>query len=224
VHVKLWAWMGRLMAQILPLHVLQLMGTPVCMRMPILRPPGPQSVAMTCILRARAVTHRHSTTGRACGAAGGRECGVRQHRREDDCALDAADPSGSIMSKYATKLMERLRQELSSRGALTENWLLQCLKANGWWLKAGDARDIMMQHSADTSDPADWPESGAILPAQHLCPVGGDATMPKMRGGGQQDSFSRLPDQAAHTQVVRLPVEHGCLLREGLAHSASSQR
>lgn len=76
---------------------------------------------------------------------------------EGDCALDAADPSGSMMSKYATKLMERLRQELSSMGASTDNWLLQRLKANGWWLKGADAHDIMMKHAAD-SDPACWPE------------------------------------------------------------------
>ena len=75
---------------------------------------------------------------------------------EDDGALDYCEADNSCMKVYARTILERLRKELSSSSA-TDNWLLRKLKAEGWWLRAQCAGDVMAQLDA-ASDPASWPE------------------------------------------------------------------
>ena len=58
------------------------------------------------------------------------------------------------MQRYARKVLERLRTELS-KGSATDDWLLRKLRENGWWLRAADARDQLLKLSA-SSDPAGW--------------------------------------------------------------------
>jgi hypothetical protein len=58
------------------------------------------------------------------------------------------------MKVFARKILVRLRTELSDRNA-TDNWLLRKINENGGWLRAADARDVMMRLPA-SSDPAGW--------------------------------------------------------------------
>ena len=74
---------------------------------------------------------------------------------EKDGALDGMEPEDSAMKIYSKKIMERLRKELSTKGAATDNWLLRKLRENGWWLRAANARDTMMIFSA-SRDPSGW--------------------------------------------------------------------
>ena len=74
---------------------------------------------------------------------------------EDNGRLDATEGTDSVMKMYARHVHERLRAELSSNGSATDNWLVQKLKDNGWWLRAADARDVMLRLSAN-SNPVDW--------------------------------------------------------------------
>ena len=72
----------------------------------------------------------------------------------EERALDSTEHEDSVMQRYARKILERLRTELS-KGSATDDWLLRKLRENGWWLRTADARDQLLKLSA-SSDPAGW--------------------------------------------------------------------
>ena len=99
----------------------------------------------------------------------------------EEGAIDKLDAGTSVMKRYARKIAERLRLELSRKTA-TDNWLLAKLEENNDWLLAKSAREVMAKVPAD-SDPADWLATSAFgfrtcagVRCQHVQRAGQTAT------------------------------------------------
>ena len=65
------------------------------------------------------------------------DLGVDSEDEDEDTDDEAEEPLNGHSQQLYAAVSRRLQLELSKRGHVTDNWLLQHLRVSGWWLRAG---------------------------------------------------------------------------------------
>ena len=88
----------------------------------------------------------------------------REEVRPDDVRVTEEEEhlnprAESVMREYARGILVRLRTELHHSASANDNsWLLDKLRANGWWLRAEHARSVMEKLPANSNSKT-WPDA-----------------------------------------------------------------
>ena len=88
----------------------------------------------------------------------------REEVRPDDVGVTEEEEhlnprAESVMREYARGILVRLRTELHHSASANDNsWLLDKLRANGWWLRAEHARSVM-EKLPTNSNSKTWPDA-----------------------------------------------------------------